>query len=920
MPVVAYVTNQLPTATTPIHLTTYNTSNNFSGHRQQISDIYGYRSFHDFEPSFVFLRWLYARTWIGSERPSVLFDLSTAWLMEHKILLPGVTVLERLVAQVRERAELRSWHILNTQLTAQQQTLLQCLVSPKHENDVTLDKLRQMPTHVSSPQINHTLRRLETIRELGLHELDMSRVSANRLRTLADYALTAPQSTLKRLQPERKTAVLLAGIHRLAVRVQDLVLDMFEQWLGDAIIQSKHTVEQERLRTLTAYDQAAFYLRDMAQFIVEASPTDRTTVLEHFTPADIQAAIAIIDVVKHPEQQGYQGVLVQRYRSVRFFLPAFLRLIHFQGVVEADHVLTALRFLHRLDTESNLSLQDAPQSVISAIWRLLIYNEDGDLLREPYTLSVLHALHQNLRRRDVYVIPSERWNDPRQFLLDDEHWQQMRPRICRILDRDATAKTELARLSQQLDEEYRQTSATLTTNDDLRLEDVDGYLRPIVTPFDALPETPQLHFLQQHLTGRLPAVDLPQLMLAVHRMTGFADAFSHISEGQARITDFPISLCAVLLAQGCNIGLEAVVDEHIPALTHKRLRWVEQNYVRPDTLVEASNWLVNAQSQLPLAQRWGGGEVASADGLRFVVPQRALHGGFNRKYFGTGRGVTFFNFLSDQFTGFHHVVIPGALREALYILDGLLDHSTQLRPKEVMTDTGSYTDIVFGLFWLLGYQFSPRLADIKHRRFWRMDRQVDYGDFNPVARSCISVKRVAADWDDMLRVAGSLHTGAVSASQLMRIFSTSGGTTSLIKSIRDVGRISKTCHMLHYIRDATYQRRILIRINYTEFRHKLARRLMYGNRGELKQPYREGQEMQLGALGLLLNIVVYWNTVYLDRALTELLATSADVDDDALNRITPLAYDHIRILGRYTFTYDTNMPIYRPLKPMSQRK
>ena len=76
--------------------------------------------------------------------------------------------------------------------------------------------------------------------------------------------------------------------------------------------------------------------------------------------------------------------------------------------------------------------------------------------------------------------------------------------------------------------------------------------------------------------------------------------------------------------------------------------------------------------------------------------------------------------------------------------------------------------------------------------------------------------------------------------------------------------------------------------------------------------------MQLGALGLLLNIVVYWNTVYLDRALTELLRAGANVDHETLNRITPLAYDHIRILGRYSFTPSDDMdnPGYRPLKPM----
>ena len=44
----------------------------------------------------------------------------------------------------------------------------------------------------------------------------------------------------------------------------------------------------------------------------------------------------------------------------------------------------------------------------------------------------------------------------------------------------------------------------------------------------------------------------------------------------------------------------------------------------------------------------------------------------------------------------------------MYILDGLLEHQTQLRSVEIMTDTAGVSDVVFGLFWLLGYQFSPR--------------------------------------------------------------------------------------------------------------------------------------------------------------------------------------------------------------------
>ena len=72
--------------------------------------------------------------------------------------------------------------------------------------------------------------------------------------------------------------------------------------------------------------------------------------------------------------------------------------------------------------------------------------------------------------------------------------------------------------------------------------------------------------------------------------------------------------------------------------------------------------------------------MASADGLRFVVPVRTVNAGPNSKYFGTGRGITYYNFTSDQFTGFHGIVIPGTLRDSLFILEGLLEQQTSLRP------------------------------------------------------------------------------------------------------------------------------------------------------------------------------------------------------------------------------------------------
>jgi Tn3 transposase DDE domain len=78
--------------------------------------------------------------------------------------------------------------------------------------------------------------------------------------------------------------------------------------------------------------------------------------------------------------------------------------------------------------------------------------------------------------------------------------------------------------------------------------------------------------------------------------------------------------------------------------------------------------------------------------------------------------------------------------------------------------------------------------------------------------------------------------------------------TKLAQAVAELGRIDKAIHSLTYIDDESKRRRTLTQLNRGEDRHKLARAVFHGKRGELRQRYREGQEDQLGALGLVVNI------------------------------------------------------------------
>jgi TnpA family transposase len=450
----------------------------------------------------------------------------------------------------------------------------------------------------------------------------------------------------------------------------------------------------------------------------------------------------------------------------------------------------------------------------------------------------------------------------------------------------------------------------------VRLEGESGREELVVSNLDKLDEPPSLIELRAQVAARLPPVDLPEILLEVHEWTGFANEFTHLSEGSARAADLPISVCAALIAEACNIGLEPLIQPNQSALTKDRLSWVLHHYIRADTLIRANAHLVDYQATLPLAQEWGGGEVASADGLRFVVPVCTVNAGPNPKYFGSGRGITYYNFTSDQFTGFHGIVIPGTLRDSLYILEGLLEQQTSLPVKELMADTAGASDVVFGLFWLLGFQFSPRLADVGGKRFWRIDPDADYGALDYLSRHRANTNRIQRNWDDMLRVAGSLKMGTVSASELIRSLLGSEWPSTLALAIADLGRIPKTIHLLRLMDDEAYRRGILTQLNRGEGRHSLAREVFHGQRGEIRKRYREGQEDQLSALGLVVNVLVLWNTVYyMQAALDQLRREGFEVKPEDVARLAPLGYKHFNFLGRYSF--DLAEPVARgELRPL----
>ncbi len=893
-------------------------------HIADIQQYYGYFDFNKPFWRFRLSRILYTRAWISNERPSLMFDLSITWLIQHKVLLPGITTLTRLIAEIREKATSRLWQKLSSlPSVAQKEKLEQLLEIPDGKRYSQFDSYRKGPVNVSGPEFNKTLERYRTLSEFDIHSLNFNGIPPVRLKALARHSQVVSVYNISRMPENKRIALLLAFVKAATVSWLDDALDILDLLITDIAGKAKGLGQQKRLRTLKDLDKSALALVKVCRLLLDEETEDthlREYIFDKISKEELAMSINTVSTLVRPADYNFQDEMVEQYGRIKTVLPSLLNHVDFQASPVGTHILDAVNYLAEGIRSRKQYLENAPLDIVAKPWQRLVFGKDKRVNKKGYALCFLDRLQDGLRRRDIFVPQSDRWGDPRAKLLNGAEWQANRLQVCRSLGHDAKPNDAITALTQELDSSYRRVANNFTSNDAVSIDHSGKQPTLTITNLDRVEEPNSLVELRDQVNSLLPQVDLTELLLEIQANTGFIDDFTHVSESNARADNLPTSLCAVLLSEACNIGLEPLIKHQVPALTRHRLSWVKQNYFRPETLTKANAKLVDHQSTLQLAKRWGGGDVASADGMRFVTPVRTLNARPNRKYFGPNKGITWYNFLSDQFSGFHGIVVPGTLRDSIFVMEGLLEQQTGLRPKEIMTDTTGTSDMVFGLFWLLGYQFSPRLADAGEATFWRIDKEADYGVLNDLARSCVKPKKVEEQWDDMLRIAGSLKLGTVQASELIRSLLRSERPSGVAQAIIELGRINKTLYLLNYIDNEEYRRRILIQLNRGESRHAVARAICHCQRGEIRKRYREGQEDQLGALGLVTNAVILWNSMYMQAALDHLSASGKTLKDEDIARLSPLKFEHINFLGHYSFTLaeQVRKGVLRPLGRVSE--
>jgi TnpA family transposase len=219
-------------------------------------------------------------------------------------------------------------------------------------------------------------------------------------------------------------------------------------------------------------------------------------------------------------------------------------------------------------------------------------------------------------------------------------------------------------------------------------------------------------------------------------------------------------------------------------------------------------------------------------------------------------------------------------------------------------DLGQKLHLVFGLFDLLGLQFSPRLADLADQTLCRIDKTIEYKNINSLVKGKINTDLILRHWDELLRIAGSLKQGYVTASLLISKLQSFPQKNALVKALQEYGKLQKTIFILKYLQSPEYQKKITLQLNKGEMMHALRTFLFVANEQKIRKRSPEEQFNQAACLNLVSNAVMVWNTVYLQAALDQLKREGYEFREEDVKHLSPARSEHINVYGRYYFNIE----------------
>ena len=941
---IKYLSNKLDLDCLPDVARTYKSSQ-ANVHKHQILKMTGWSKFDKAKSSILTREASLLST--RQHRPRIIFNWVLSFLFSKKIEVPAYYPLARLVTKALSENENILLDIIGENIESSHRIVLDHLVetyedgsSRKQLSPITsLKRLNQSP---GAKKLNKSIEEFEKIKSLNVKTkgiMDCLNLPSEVISQYADYTIRSTKFQLSQLKPNKRYLYMIAFIANQFSRMHDALIDHFVQ----AVQASNHSAlalfRENHFASRKGHGSRIYPFfhsleKDVFTFInglentLEANHLgDENKILEmkvmfanyKKTQPEREEQMAEIrdDLFKASKEVGFYDALEAKSRALqRKVTKIVCSMEHDPGSENKRLILAINHFRYKLGKVS----ETCPMGFLSTEERNLLFDVDRKFRVSLYKIMLFRHITASIKSGTLNMKHSIKYRSLEEYMLPQEEWvtneEEMleRASMTHLLDFDAV----LNKLKDILHKQYETTNENILSgkNDHVKFNQ----------DHKIIVATPKVYKMEKRapdLFAHLQYVPIQEVLLSIHEQTGFLDVFEHFSPKYHRHKPELKNFMAAIIALGCNVGT-GKIQKTARGLEDVDLNSLITLYFSHHNVQAANDKILKYASKLDITnlQRSSRNILqTSSDGQKYGVGVDSLNARYSFKYFGKGAGSTDYGFIDERQLLWYSTMFSSAEREATYVIDGLTYGDGDFFDGEVIhsTDTHGYSESVFATSWLLGFNFSPRIKNLKKQRIFSFLPKKEYKDkgYKVLPYGMINISLIRKYWHEILRFIATIKLKESKASELFGRLSSYSKDNPFHRALKEFGKIIKSIFLLKYIDDLKLRQAIEKQLNKVEQSNKFAKAVFFDHSHEFMVGTKEEQDVVSACKRLIQNSIICWNYMYMSQRLID---TSNEEDRrqmiEAIRKKMAIAWRHINFLGEYDFTneIENRVVLFDPLK------
>ena len=884
-------------------------------HRQHIRLFLGYRT-PTAEDAEAIIDWLKCQILPFDHNPHHLMVSAIDWCQRNRVEPPTVGRLERIIRSAANDYDNELFEQIYHNLSeiALNQIDRFFKVDTKNTDDqnskikqesINLNTLKSDPGRTSLESVLREVAKFSSIDGIDLPESILSCIPAKISDKYKLRVATEHPNKLRQRKPVIFYALMAIFCWQRKKEIIDGLVDLLIQIIHRISVRAEKKVVKELLRDFKKVHGKIAILFKLAEAALD---NPDSLVKDALFPIVGEQTLA--DLVKEYKATGpaYQKqihtIIRASYSShYRRMMPKILEILTFKSnnqihrpVIDALELLKKRRDSH----QQYFSLDEVPiENVIRQKWQDIVVEKDSNgverVNRINYEISVLQALRDKLRCKEIWVIGANRYRNPDEDL--PANFEEKREKYFAALGQSTDVNQFIEKLQQSMHIALTDLNDNLPHNPKVKIL---NRKKPIcISPLDPQPDPVNLIRLKAEITSRWPMTSLLDVLKEADLRIGFTDDFHSMASREVLDREtIQRRLLLCLFGMGTNMGLKRIsAGRH--GVTYRDLLYVRRRFIHKAILRKVISKVVNSIFDMRMPEIWGEGTTACAsDSKKFGAWDQNLMTEWHIRY--GGRGVMIYWHVEKKSVCIYSQLKRCSSSEVAGMIEGVLKHCTEMNIDKQYVDSHGQSLVAFAFCHLLGFDLMPRLKGIASKKLYRpmSSTTESYSNLAAITGKPINWDLIVQQYEEMIKYTTALKEGTAEPESILRRFTRSNIQHPTYKALIEQGKAVKTVFLCNYLRSEQLRREINEGLNVVENWNSANSFIFYGKGGEVATNRLEDQELAVLSLHLLQICLVYVNTLMFQQVLSEPVWRNSMAPED-YRALSPLIYNHVNPYGEF---------------------